>query len=398
MTQYIEENRRIPVMPETDVIVAGGGIAGVAAALAAVRSGMRVTLMEKQVQLGGLATTGLVNWYEPMDDGEGRQLVTGISDELMHLAIRDGYDNLSQDWKQGHTGDPAGPRCCTKFNPAVLSLAMNELLVREGVQLLYDMAVCLPHMQGVRCDGVITESKSGRAFYPCRMLIDATGDADMLHRAGVPCRQGQNYFTYYGHGVSSASLKAVLETGNYAKLNANGFFVGSDLEGHGHPEGMKRFGGVTAEEVSEYVTLGQQGLLEKLRANRDLNLTALPAMVQFRTTRSLDGVSTFDDADGCRAERSIGATGDFRYRSRRYELDAGILYHNDYPNLLAAGRTVSATTGGWEVTRVIPTAALTGQAAGTLAALAIRLDCPVNRVPVDTLQHALSAAGVTLHF
>ena len=102
--------------------------------------------------------------------------------------------------------------------------------------------------------------------------------------------------------------------------------------------------------------------------------------------------------DGCRAAHSIGATGDFRYRKRRYELDAGILYHDSYPNLLAAGRTVSATTGGWEVTRVIPTAAMTGQAAGTLAALAIRLGCAVNQVPIDTLQQHLSDAGVTLHF
>ena len=397
MMQSMEENRRIPVMPSSDVMVAGGGVAGVAAALAAVRSGLGVTLMEKQVQLGGLATTGLVNWYEPMDDGEGRQLVTGIADELMRLAIRDGYDNLAPAWKQGPLADPAGPRCCTRFNPAVFSLTLNELLVREGVQLCYDMLACQPHMQGNRCDGVITESKSGRAFHPCRMLIDATGDADMLHRAGVPCRQGQNYFTYYGHGVNTASLQAVLDTGDYARINAGGFFVGSDLAGHGHPEGMKRFG-VTAEDISEYVTLGQQGLLEKIRANRDLNLTALPAMAQLRTTRCLEGAATFDDADGCRAERSIGATGDFRHRGRRYELDAGILYHDDYPNLLAAGRTVSATRGGWEVTRVIPTAAMTGQAAGTLAALALRQDCPVNRVPVPLLQQTLSAAGVTLHF
>ena len=398
MNQLWEEKRPIPVMPDTDVLVAGGGIAGVAAALAAVRCGMRVTLMEKQVQLGGLATIGLVNWYEPLDDGEGRQLVTGISDELLHLSIQDGYDNLAEDWKQGKTGDPAGPRCCSKFNPAMFTLALNELLVREGVQLLYDITVCEPHMNGAHCDGVITESKSGRAFYPCRMLIDATGDADMLCRAGVPCRSGQNYFTYYGHGVSSASLRDTLQSGDYVKLNAGGFFVGSDLTGNGHPEGMKRFSGVTVEEVSEYVTLGQLRLLEKLRADRDLNLTALPAMAQLRTTRCLNGAATFDDVDGCRAAHSIGATGDFRYRKRRYELDAGILYHDSYPNLLAAGRTVSATTGGWEVTRVIPTAAMTGQAAGTLAALAIRLGCAVNQVPIDALQQHLSDAGVTLHF
>jgi len=395
---FVKEERQIPVMPGADVIVAGGGVAGVAAALAAARLGMSVMLMEKQVQLGGLATIGLVNWYEPLDDGEGRQLVTGIADELLHLSIQDGYDNLAEAWKVGKTADPEGPRCCSKFNPAVFTLTLNELMVKEGVQLLYDIVACVPHMDGKRVDGVITESKSGRAFYPCKMLVDATGDADLIYRSGAPCRQGKNYFTYYGHGVNTTSLEKTLETKNYVKMNANGFFVGSDLEGHGHPEGMKRFDGVTVEEVTEYITLGQQGLLEKIRANRDLNLTMLPAMAQFRTTRCIAGAATFDGAVGCRAEDSIGATGDFRYRGPKYEMAKGILYNDEYPNLLAAGRTVSVTTEGWEVARVIPTAAMTGQAAGTLAALAVKQDCAVNQVPTADLQAQLEKDGVTLHF
>ena len=271
-------------------------------------------------------------------------------------------------------------------------------MVKEGVQLLYDIVACVPHMDGKRVNGVITESKSGRAFYPCKMLIDATGDADLIYRSGAPCRQGKNYFTYYGHGVNTTSLEKTLETKNYVKMNSNGFFVGSNLEGHGHPEGMKRFEGVTVEEVTEYITLGQQGLLEKIRANRDLNLTMLPAMAQFRTTRCIAGAATFDGSVRCRAEDSIGATGDFRYRGPKYEMSKGILYNDEYPNLLAAGRTVSVTTEGWEVARVIPTAAMTGQAAGTLAALAIRQDCAVNQVPTADLQAQLEKDGVTLHF
>ena len=64
------ERLETPVREETDVLVVGGGIAGVAAALAARRAGVRVLLLEKQALLGGLATNGLISWYEPLCDGQ----------------------------------------------------------------------------------------------------------------------------------------------------------------------------------------------------------------------------------------------------------------------------------------------------------------------------------------
>jgi len=75
---------------EYDVLVVGGGIAGIASALSAKRENKSVCIIEKSVVLGGLATLGLVNWFEPLCDGTGEQLIYGITEELLKLAIKDG--------------------------------------------------------------------------------------------------------------------------------------------------------------------------------------------------------------------------------------------------------------------------------------------------------------------
>lgn len=92
------ERLETPIREETDVLVVGG-IAGVAAALAARRAGARVLLMEKQALLGGLATNGLISWYEPLCDGQGRQLIYGLAEELLRLSFRYGDDSLPEIWK-----------------------------------------------------------------------------------------------------------------------------------------------------------------------------------------------------------------------------------------------------------------------------------------------------------
>lgn len=77
-----------------DIIVVGGGIAGVAAALSAARSGMKTLLLEKMALLGGLATEGLINWWEPLCNAQGKKLVSGISEEILRRTIQYGPDRL----------------------------------------------------------------------------------------------------------------------------------------------------------------------------------------------------------------------------------------------------------------------------------------------------------------
>lgn len=94
MSDYMEERvQKTKIYGEYDVVVCGGGIAGIAAALAAARSGAKTVLLEAQYMLGGLATAGLVTIYLPLCDGKGHQLSYGIAEELLRLSVSMGGEN-----------------------------------------------------------------------------------------------------------------------------------------------------------------------------------------------------------------------------------------------------------------------------------------------------------------
>ena len=98
-----------------ELIVAGGGVAGVAAALSARRNGInRVLLIEKTINLGGLATTGMINLFVPMCNGRGKQIITGMAEELLRDSIKYGYDTLPEEWKNGEPDSPTKARYCTR--------------------------------------------------------------------------------------------------------------------------------------------------------------------------------------------------------------------------------------------------------------------------------------------
>ena len=85
----MKPNVKQPIVGDSyDVIVVGGGVAGVSAAVSAARSGMKTLLMEKFTVLGGLATVGLINWWEPLCNAEGKKLISGVSEEILRRTIR----------------------------------------------------------------------------------------------------------------------------------------------------------------------------------------------------------------------------------------------------------------------------------------------------------------------
>lgn len=397
--EAIQERLTTPVRGEYDVVVCGGGVGGVSAAVAAARNGASVLLIEKNVQFGGLATSGLIGWYEPLCDGMGNRLMGGIAGELMRLALRYGPDTLDPAWQSDAAHVTCEKRCSTFFSPSIFTMALDSFVLDAGVTVLFDTVVVRPVIEGRHCTGVVVENKTGRGFYGAKMVVDATGDADVLFRAGVPCVNGKNYLTFIGYVLDETSLKKAIESKNL--LDARKWTtIGSDLWGNGQPANVPAAICVTAEAITQYVLDGRRMFFDQV-CKRDRNLrdvTVLPGMAQLRTTRRIAGAYELtEDDEGAHFNDSIGVVGDFMKRGKCYELPLRTLYHADYPNLLTVGRTISSSGWAWEVTRVIPAAAATGQAAGVAAAICVRQNVSATRMNVAALQEELRSDGITIH-
>ncbi len=401
MPEAIQLSESVPCRGDFDVIVAGGGVAGIAAALAARRQGKKVLLIEKGVLLGGLATIGLINLFVPMCNGHGRQIIRGMAEELLRLSIRYGYDSIPEDWRNGEPEKPTMQRYCTKYSPQIFALALAELLNAEGIDLRFDSVVTLPVMDGAHCNGLVVESKSGREYFAARMVVDATGDADILYRAGVPTVQGKNYFTYTGHIISLESCSAAVAAGNIQKAIFRCYGGNATLYGKNHPAAMPLWDGVTAEEISRYLVLSQIETLQRIRGEDRISreIITLPGMAQFRTTRHIDGDYTLGVKDQyCHFEDSVGAICDFDQRGILYEIPYRALVRSGYDNLITAGRCASGEGYAWDVLRVIPPAILSGQAAGNAVSLALDLGRPIYDIDIAALQSSLEKDDVMIHF
>ena len=399
---FIEVNEKVPKVAEYDVVVAGGGVSGIAAVVSAARHGCKTLLIEKSVNLGGLATNGLVNFFVPLCNGRGKQIITGLAEELLRLSIKNGFDTLPTEWKNGPPKEKTDVRYVTRFSAPMFSLSLAELLVKENVDILYDTVVSQPVItKPGKIDGLITESKSGREFYAAKVVVDVTGDADILYRAGIPTVAGKNYFTYYAFAQSLDGMKKAAEAGDISKALSWACGGNASLYGKNQREGERLYEGTTNTDVTEYMLKNQLLALNDVKKHdrTGYDVVCLPSMAQLRTTRRIKGEYTLTEADKYRHhEDSIGAICDFDNRDYLYEVPFRTLYSNAAQNVITAGRCASAEGYAWDVLRVIPPAILTGQAAGTAAAISVETGKPVIKTDIARLQKTLADDGVTIHF
>lgn len=397
MNYILEPQRSIPVAGETDVLVVGGGIAGIAAAVSARRSGATVTLIEKSAVLGGLATLGHVCAYLAIDDGAGNKVYGGLAEELLKETIRYGYDTLPDAWRDGPdtiTAAQGKGRYLTIFNIPAAIMAFDALMEQEGVEVMFDTNFCSPIMEGNTCKGVIVENKSGRSAYLAKQFVDASGDADLLFRAGAACETQKNCMYYWAHELSLDNLRAGLDSGKLLQcIPLRSFDSEAD-------DDVPMFDGTTAEGVNACLKLGRNYALNYLK-KRDRNkycMLTMPMMADFIMSRRLYGKAELVLEPGAHVESSIGCMiYSLDAPAAVYEFPYEGLINDTIPNISAAGRLVSATGLAWEVSRFIPACALTGEAAGTAAAMAIEADCTLQDVNVSALQQRLRAAGVKVH-
>ncbi len=379
---HVLETLRTPIRATYDVVVCGGGFGGIAAALAAARMGKRVLLLEKQFVLGGLGTAGIVTIYLPLCDGYGHQVSYGIAEELLRLSVTYGAESTyPANWLDGAgERNENTPRFEAQFNPHLFSIQVEERLRSAGVDVLYGTYVVGVDKQDDRIAHVLTENKSGRCAYAVGTVVDATGDADVAYMASVPT--------------------VVYARGN--KVSAWYYYVGKEgyqLQMLDHRDAARQhFSGLTGEDVSTFVRLSHQTTMADVLRMRQSDPTLWPVNMatipQYRMTRRLVGEYTQrDDEQHVYMATSIGMVGDWRKRGPVYEVPFGTLYNRQVKNLLCAGRCTSVTDEMWDIMRVIPCCAVSGQAAGTAAAMGQDM----TALNVCHLQDRLMAAGVVLH-
>lgn len=391
----------IPVYGETQVLVVGGGVAGIGAALAAARNGKKVTLLEKSCVLGGLATLGHVCVYLPLDDGVGNKVFGGIAEELLHTTIRYGYNTLAPGWERGvmRLENPQG-RYRTHFNIPACVLAFDELMEQEGIQVIFDVVFSQPIMEGRRCRGVVMESKQGRVAYLAEMVVDASGDADVMHRAGAACEEKTNIVSYWCYEQDFASLRRGLE--NEDILQAFSLrWLGLRPDMDNTNSGITEFAGTTIDGVNGHIKLSRKIALDYLKKTRrpDYTMLTMPFMPQFRMTRRISGMAELDmEHPDTYREDSVGCVCySLAQPAPVYEFPYGAILDKNLENIAAAGRIVAARDQGWDLMRLIPACVFSGQVAGTAAAIALDQGAALQEVALHTLQDSLEKTGVIIH-
>lgn len=392
----IDEHISTKVIDKYDVVVCGGGIAGISAALASARSGKKTLLIERQFLLGGLATAGIITIYLPLCDGFGRQVSFGIAEELLKLSISDGaearYPDNWLDKKGSRTAQDK--RYEVRYNAQLFAILAEKLLIREGVEILYGTYAVSVNKEEDKIKHIIVENKSGRIAFAVGSVVDATGDCDIANFAGAPCEcfQQGNVLAgwFYSVGTRGYNLNMVgaSDIPDEMKDQNNAMKHLSD----------RRFTGVDGKEITEFVICSHDATynqFQKLRSyDPDLFPVTVSTVPQLRMTRKIVGEYTlatnemhkhFDD--------SIGMVSDWRKRGPVYEVPFRTLFNKNVKNLIVAGRCTSVTEGMWDIMRVIPCCAVTGQAAGIAAAMSDDF----SSLCVQTLQDALRKAGVVLH-
>lgn len=169
------------VRPEVDVAVVGGGTAGAIAAIAAGRTGARTVLVEQYGFVGGVASTGMV--FPGVFDGEGRRAAGGLLQEVF-----DRMNELGAEIR--HIPNPTGASN-TPNDPELLKFALLNMLLEAGVQPIFHSFVVDAMTEGTRVKGVLLANKSGLQLQPAKVVVDATGDADVAARAGAEFEKGR---------------------------------------------------------------------------------------------------------------------------------------------------------------------------------------------------------------
>jgi hypothetical protein len=437
-----EPSRQTPVLGDYDVVVLGGGPAGIAAAVAAARAGRSTLLIERYGFLGGMGTAaGVTNFcgLHANVHGDIRQVVHGVADDLLARIDRLGGLNAP------HT--VFGKTWAQAYDTAAYKIAADDLLLSAGVQLLFHaLAVGVVMASPARVHALLIETKSGRRAVIGRCFIDASGDGDLAAWAGAPFEKGdgQGNLLYPSamfrlNGIDpqragsdwSVIPRLMLQAeaaGRYTfprktpivRPQKNPIEWRVNLTQLANAQG-NAMDGTNAQELSDAEILGRQqiasvaGFLKEVSGFEASYIVDIAPQVGIRETRRVRGEYQLTESDvlGCASfDDSIGVNGwplelhtkgDVEFRWPLIPESRGfnhLPYRMTVPlgldNLWVAGRCASMTHEAQSAARVTGACFVMGQAAGSAADLALTADCAAAAVDAKALQARLESEGAWL--
>lgn len=449
-----EAEKQVPVIRDADVIVVGGGPGGTAAAITAARNGARTVLLERYGHLGGMATGGLVNIIPNLADIYGQQWIGGFCQEFISRLKKRGAADFpaKEDWgggkpeliqrylkaNMGHfyvRQKENGERVVlytAVIDPEVGKDELNSMVLEAGVELLLHTWVTAPIVENGQVKGVMVESKAGRQALLGKVVIDATGDGDLL--TGVPTET----VDYMRPGSRIAQFGFVFWIAN-VDLDEYDAFAAA------HPEELK----AAARKISEnggnpFFTRGllehQKGVVWVHRLIGSLHQTDPEEMTFIDSTARHTAVKSWElmkqylpgfrnsfimlscpqlgTSGGRRIKGKYYLTEDDMDRDTPFEDTIAIFADNDrgdlslqHPctyvpyrallpegveGLIVACRAFSADHEFSEFFNLIPHCMCFGQAAGAAAAIAVKQKILLSEVPYPELKALLLQGGAIL--
>jgi len=437
-----EPKRETRVYCETDVLVVGGGPAGVGAAIAAARNGAKTLLIERYGHLGGLATGGLVLCIMPMSDGTKEQQIAGLCQEIIDRLDTVGgavhpkkedlgstNQNLINYWRHyPFTVIQGNIRMSVQTDPEMLKCILNDMIEEAGVVLLLHAYGCRSIVDCGVVKGIVFESKSGRQTIKAKVVVDCTGDGDIFASAGA------EYDDEINPELRSSKLALVFRIGN---IDVKKYLEFKDFRSERYFELMK-----------ELEALG--GFTMALRTWRDdvlwfnnfigdldgLNIEDL-TRVEINARKSMlitynffkNNIPGFESCYLMDTASQIGVRSSRRligeYILTRNDINSGILFHDtiavcpafqqgkslenlhmhipyrsliprEIENLLVAGRCFSSDQVANDILSPIQFCIAMGQAAGTAAALSVENNVVPRKIDYHLLKNRLITQNVFL--
>lgn len=438
--EIIEEARALDVVSEADVVVVGGGPAGIGAAVAAARLGAKTALVERYGHLGGMATGGLVILLPHMSDGSQDQHIMGICQEWVDRLDRMG-GAIHPERRELGTSDPATlekwkdyfsfvvngkVRQSVYVDPELLKCALNDMVEEAGVKLYLHSWGCRAVTEGQAVRGVIFESKEGRQAILGKVTIDATGDGDVMATAGADFEGG------YERDSRSSMLAVVFRLGN---VDFDKFCAYRDANPEAWKAIQERLFALGNFRLAPFPTNRKDVMWvnnwvpgRSCMNVEDLTWTEVNVRKVMRETRDIlaaevpgfEGCFVLDTASQLGTRGSRRVAGEYKLTLKDVSVakpfeDAiavlpslqpngknGIqipyrsLVPKDIEGLLVAGRCFSSDAPANNLTNLIPHCVAMGQAAGTAAALALKAGVAVRHVDIAALRESLKAQGVPL--